>query len=167
MPIHNIGFHLQPPGQQPSSPRPFPKGLFEIGPVLPVQVDVPRKLAELLQSQGQPLPQSVRGLALIDTGATRTAVDESVVQQLGVQPMGIANVGTAAGVQQQSMYSARLSFPGTPLPGMDFAQILSVNLSGHAVPQLKDRLIVLIGRDILARFVMIYNGPHASVTLAF
>lgn len=167
MPVYNTGFHAQPPGQSPSSTVPFPKGLLEIGPVLPVQVDIPRKLAELLQSQGQPLPQSVRGLALIDTGATRTAVDEGVVQLLGVQPMGIANVGTAAGMQQQSMYSARLSFPGTPIPGMDFAQILSVNLSGHAIPQLKDRLIVLIGRDILAHFVMIYNGTSASVTLAF
>jgi hypothetical protein len=106
-------------------------------------------------------------MALIDTGATKSAVAEAVAQQLGIQPSGLVNVGTAAGMQQQPVYSARFSFPGGPLPPIEFAELTGVNLQGHTVPGLQLPLIALIGRDILSRFVMIYDGQSATVTLAF
>ncbi len=135
--------------------------------MLQVLVEVPNALAAALQAQGAPIAPPAAGLALIDTGATRSAVDDSVVQALGVQPIGVVNVGTAGGIQQHSVYSAKFSFPGSNLPSIEFAQLTGVNLTGHFVPHANLPLIALIGRDILSRFVMIYNGPLATVTLAF
>jgi predicted aspartyl protease len=141
--------------------------LIDIGPVLQVLVEVPTPLAASFRTAGTPVPQPASGLALIDTGATCSAVDDSVVQALGVQPIGVVNVGTAGGIRQQAVYSARFSFPGSNIPAMEFAQLTGVDLRGHVVPHLSIPLIALIGRDILSKFVMIYNGPNASITLAF
>ena len=169
MPIHNFSFHGVPgsPAQQPAPPRPLPPALIEIGPVLQVLVEVPGPLAARLQAEGTPIPSPAIGLALIDTRPTRSAVDDAVIQALGVQPSGVVNVGTAAGFQRQYLYSAKFSFPGANLPTLEFAQLTGVHLAGHLVPHLNRPLIVLIGRDILSRFVMIYHGPSASITLAY
>jgi hypothetical protein len=148
-------------------PQPFAPALIEIGPILQVLVEVPSPVAAKLQSMNSPIPAPAAGMALIDTGATRSAVDDSVIQALGVQPIGVVKVGTAAGFQEQYLYSAKFSFPGTNLPTLEFAQLTGVHLSGHVVPHLNRPLIALIGRDILSRFVMIYHGPTASITLAF
>ena len=141
--------------------------LIQIGPVIQVLVGVPSPLAARLQAQNLPVPTPVSGVALIDTGATRSAVAETVAQTLGIQPSGVVNVGTAGGMQQQSVYSARFTFPGGPLPPIEFAQLTGVNLQGHVLPGIGMPLIALIGRDILSRFVMIYDGQTATVTLAF
>ncbi|MGD0773817.1 MAG: aspartyl protease family protein [Candidatus Solibacter sp.] len=141
--------------------------LVDIGPVMQVLVEVPSPLAASLNSAGMPIPPPASGMALIDTGATRSAVDDTVIKTLGVQPIGIVKVGTAGGMVNQSLYSAKFSFPGTNLPAMEFAQLTGVNLQGHIVPHLNAPLVALIGRDILSQFVMIYNGPAASLTLGF
>ena len=111
------------------------------------------------------MPTPVPGLALIDTGATLSAVDATVVQQLGVQPVGLANVGTAGGQQQQATYPARFTFPGTGLPNIDFGQLLGANLTGQIVAAHQQPLIALLGRDILQQFILIYNGPVGMFTL--
>jgi len=167
MPIHIISFQGGPPAQAPLSFHPLPPVLIAVGPVVSVLVEVPSALAAALQSAGSSIPQPASGLALIDTGATRSAVDDGVIQALGVQPTGVVNVGTAAGMQQQSVYSARFTFPGSKLPTIEFAQLTGVNLRGHVVPHVNVPLIALIGRDLLSRFIMVYNGPHATVTLAY
>ena len=154
-------------GQPPALALPASGMLVHVGPVIQVLVGVSTPLATSLQSQNLPVPSPVGGLALIDTGATKSAVAEAVAQHLGIQPSGLVNVGTAAGMQQQPVYSARFSFPGGPLPAIEFAELTGVNLHGHTVPGLQLPLIALIGRDILSRFVRIYDGQSATVTLAF
>lgn len=166
MPIYNSGFQQQSatPG---SSVAPFPRGLQLAGPVLPVQVEVPTALANQLRQTGQMVPAPAPGLALIDTGASVSAVDVAVIQQLGVQPVGIATVGTAGGQQQQPTFPARLTFPGLNLPPIDFNQLLGSNLAGQMVAGIGQPLIALLGRDLLQRFILVYNGPAAMFTLAF
>ena len=144
-----------------------PAGLQVTGPVLPVQVEVPSALAAQLQHAGQALPTPVAGFALIDTGASVSCVDAAVIQQLGVQPVGTAQVGTAGGPQSQAIYPARLVFPGTNIPPVDFNHLIGSNLSGQIVAGHQGPLIVLLGRDILQHFVVIYNGPAGSFTLTF
>jgi len=137
------------------------------GPVLSVQIEVPTILANQLQQTGQPAPAPVSGFALIDTGASLSAVDATVIQQLGVQAVGVAAVGTAAGPQQQATYPARFTFPGSNLPAIDFSQILGSNLTGQIVAGTGQPLIALFGRDILQHFILIYNGPGATFSLAY
>ena len=151
------------PGQQ--IPQPSPKSLAVNGPIIQFQVEIPPVLAESLQRASTPIPNPVEGFALIDTGASITAIDGIVFTQLGINPNGIAMVGTAGGLQQQSPYPVRLTFPGTGIPGVNHAKALGCNLAGQLV--LGNRpVIALIGRDILQRFILIYNGSAGMFSLS-
>lgn len=146
---------LDPAGQ------PSPDGLQAAGPMLPVAVAVHPILAQQLRGQGATPPAPVGGVGLIDTGASVSAVDSSVVSQLGIPPIGTINVGTAAGVQQQAQYPASFSFPGTGLPTINFNFVIGSNLAGQQPP-----IVALIGRDVLRHFVMIYHGGFGQVVLS-
>ncbi len=164
MPHYNFSYQE---GPSKDSLRPSPKALQLAGPILPVQIEVPIALADQLQKSGDPIPSPVLGCALIDTGATVSCVAESVVAQLGVQPVGTANIGTAGGPQQKATYPARFIFPGTNLPPIDFSQLVGSDLSGQQIPYHKQPLIALVGRDLMTLWTIYYNGPYGMFTIAF
>ena len=167
MPVYNFGHYLVPQaGAQ--VPSPFPFGLRMSGPVIPVQIEIPSALADRLQQAGQTIPAPVSGLALVDTGASVSAVDAGCIQQLGVQPVGMVTVGTAGGPQQQMLYPGRFSFPGTNLPSLDFSSLLGADLAAQGVAGPRTGpLVALLGRDLLEHFVLVYNGPQGLFTLAY
>ncbi len=57
-----------------------------------VAVSLPRQTA--LQNAGQAVPAPVPARALIDTGASCTAIDPSLIQALGLTPTGTVPVHT-------------------------------------------------------------------------
>ena len=116
-------------------------------------------LAKHLQQQNKPVPAPQGGLALIDTGATLSVVDRAAVQALGINPVGVANMTGVTGQGQTNLYPATFEFPGTSLPPVNFASVTAAQLQGLGY-------IALIGRDILMRFTMFYNGPLGLVTLS-
>ena len=59
------------------------KTLNKTGPVVSVEVGIPAALKQFLGEKGLPIPPAVPGLALVDTGAFATAIDESIFSQLG------------------------------------------------------------------------------------
>ncbi len=105
-------------------------------------------------------------MALVDTGASITAIDVPILSQLGVNPVGKASVGTADGPALQSTFPARIAFPGTGFPGFEIPAALGCNLQGQIVAMNQKPIIALIGRDILSRFVFIYNGSAGMFTLS-
>lgn len=133
--------------------------------MLPVEIHVPPVIAQVLISRGDPVPAPVTGLALVDTGATFTCVHERVLQQLGLNPVGVVTSGTAGGPVQQSQYPVRLLSPDQ---GWTFDLITTaVDLRGQQVPvQPPQDLIALIGRDLLRNCVLVWNGPAGFWTLA-
>ena len=137
-----------------------------MGPIIQIQIEVPSALAESLRLANQPIPNPVDGLALIDTGATITSIHAAILTGLGINPVGVANVGTAGGPQQQFTYPARFSFPGTPLPGFELAQVIGCDLTGQTVLNQRP-LIGLIGRDVLSNAVLVYNGSAGMFSLSF
>jgi len=141
-----------------------PRILISAGPVLRVEISVPNSLADLLTRQKRSIPPPKTGFALIDTGATKSGVDKSAISELGVQPVGITSILTAGGRVEQSLFPAHFRFPGE---GMDieFSSVLGVDLREHQVNN--QPIIALIGRDVLARLVFIYNGPGGFFTVAF
>lgn len=166
MAIYNSAYQIQ--SAQSGQQQPYPRGLQVLGPVVPVQVEVPTALANQLQQSGQTVPTPITGIALVDTGASISGVDAAVVQQLGVQTVGMANVGGVGGVQQQAQYPARFVFPGTGLPNMEFNRLVGANLTSLTPPgSAGQQLIALLGRDILTRSVLVYNGLTGTFTLAF
>jgi hypothetical protein len=136
------------------------------GPILNVLVHIPTALAQLL-SQGTPIPSPQSGIALIDTGASHTCVDESSLVKLGVNPIGVATTRTAAGPANQSRYPVRLEFPGEGLD-LEFSSVTGVDLSGQAIDigAQSHPIVVLVGRDVLSQCVLVYNGPGGFYSLS-
>lgn len=153
MPTHNH-FVLDQATNQPS-----PNGLQLAGPILQVEISVHPTFAQHLQGLGQPIPTPIVGPGLIDTGATFSAVDQTVIQRLGIPPIGTVQLGTAAGPVAQTQHPASFGFPGTRLPAINFNFVTGVNLIGQ-------NIIALIGRDVLRHFVMVYNGVLGQVILS-
>ena len=159
MPIYNHFYPDQ--NQQIGTPQSI-QNLFIQGPLLPVVVSLPPAYIQLLQQQGQPVPAPVPGLALVDTGATLCAVDQSLVAAFGIPPSGYemiqgANLGSPT---FQLTYPASLSFPGTTLPNISFANFVGLPLSSGGI-------VAVIGRSVLKQFILVYNGPGGFITLSY
>ncbi len=159
MPIYNRFF-------RDASGKLIPAGLREVGAFFDIEVHVPPPIAQILTNQGKPLPSPVRGVAIVDTGATMTCVNESILQGLGLNPIGIVLAGTASGPTPQNIYPARLVFPAEGF-GIDFQGVAGVNLAGQMIPlNPPQQVIALIGRNILERWVLTWNGPGGFWTVA-
>ena len=139
-----------------------PQALHLIGPTLRVVISVTKEHEANLVKVAQPTPEPVPGGALIDTGASFTCVADHVCQKLGLQPTGMVTLGHAGGKEDRLCYPIQVSFPGSPLPPLYCPRACSVNLAegqqGH---------IMLIGRDLLRHFRMVYNGPRGRIELDF
>jgi hypothetical protein len=70
--------------------------LTQRGPIIQVTIGVEQNIAQQLLSQGMPLPQPVPGLALIDTGATSTCIDEDVAKQLNLPVVDVVTIASAS-----------------------------------------------------------------------
>lgn len=147
MPIHN---HIV----RDAHGRPDAAGLIACGVLLSVEIGVHPSLAK----KATPGPP-VFGKALVDTGATSTAIDRNVPQRLGLSPAGARDILTPNGRATAQLYAVELRFPGIDLPSVPSTQVAGVTLAELG-------LVALIGRDMLSRFVVTYNGPLGLVTLA-
>jgi hypothetical protein len=106
-------------------------------------------------------------MALIDTGASMTCVHEPILRQIQLNPIGVALFGTAKGQVQQSIYPARIVFPVWGGMTIDFQGVAGVDLSGQSIQTTPpEPVICLVGRNILERFVFVYNGPGGFWTIA-
>ena len=140
----------------PATGTPKPFDLLLRGPALAVEVSVPALLAAALTARSIPLPAPQPGSALIDTGASVTAVDMEVLQRLGLPPVATGTVVTPSGSETQGVYVVRLTFPGTPIPPLDPMPVMGSQLRGFGH-------IVLLGRDLLQGALLIYGPPGSSV----
>lgn len=154
MPIYAGKFYPQ--GTQ--APPPFSGGLRARGPVIQVQIEVPLALSKQLQASSIPIPQPLTGLALVDTGATSSAIDKQVPGKLGVSPIGTTKGSTASGPSTHNLYPIRIVWPG--IMNMDFQAVIDADLAPQG-------LIALLGRDFLERAILVYDGPTGEFRLAF
>jgi hypothetical protein len=136
------------------------------GPLLDafVGVSTPRRLA--LASANQPIPALVQVRALIDTGASGTCVDPSVLNTLGLTPTGsVPMITPSTGVTPHvaDQYDVSLFVPCGTQPA------LAIPTLGVSCVQLllAQGFHVLLGRDVLAQCVLTYNGSRAWFTLAY
>ena len=130
-------------------------------PVIAVEIGVPSAITKSLTKAGKPVPAPVAGMALIDTGASQSCVHSDAIAGLGVSPVGSGNVGTPSGQGSHYKYPARLNFTDMGFT-IEFSSAIGVDLTG----QLGGNMVVLVGRDILARCLFIYNGSSGCFTLA-
>lgn len=123
------------------------------------------RLAALTQAgEALPAPQAIRGL--VDTGASHTCVDPSVLTALQLQPTGsvpMLTPSTGATPQNADTYDVGIVIPngnqqGLILPNMQVsASELLVAQGFHA----------LVGRDILAQCILVYNGSNQTIAFSY
>ena len=140
-----------------------PALLSQHGPIIDVAISIPQALAELYTRQNKPIPSPIAGIGLIDTGATRSCVHDSIMRQLGVNPIGVATSGTTAGQVQHNLYPAHFTFPAANI-NIDFSSVVGVNLTGQNVNG--KSIIALIGRGVLSMGIFVYNGHVGAFTIA-
>lgn len=126
-----------------------------------LRADGPLIDVELYFRCGDGLCRSVRGKALVDTGADRTAVEFTEADAAGAKPEGSYH---AQGVTSEAItlpvYSLKMRFPGTDLPEVNIE-------SAAATPHLKSQgIVALIGRDVLEQVHLGYNGPTGQFSLS-
>lgn len=140
------------------SGQPKHLGLERHGPLLDVTIAIPNSLKELFEEKGETPPDPVSGKVLIDTGASRTCVDDTIVQSLKIQPIDTTKIITAGGMIQKELYPVILGLPGTDFPHTEFTEVIGVDLNDAGI-------IALLGRDVLAHFICVYNGPEGTISL--
>lgn len=132
--------------------------LAGVGAFFPIEVQVPPKIADAIVKSGGTVPSGISGIGLIDTGATLTCIQEDVLIKLGLHPIGQETTGTANGPKPCNIYSARIVFP-TKGWTLDLGRAMGVDLTGQIIPITPpQRIIALLGRNLLERSVFIYNG---------
>lgn len=136
----------------------------QTGPVIEIVVGVTQARADALAAAGQAVPNWITARVLIDTGASGTCLDPTIIQPLGLQPTGVIQVQTPStnGIPHQMLqYDVRL-WVSSPQSGR-FFDALPITES-HFKSQGIDGLL---GRDVLEGCVLITNGEAGIVTLAF
>jgi hypothetical protein len=133
------------------------------GPVLDLVIGVGQIRLRWLRSRATPAPPPVTARALIDTGSDLSVVHPQVLQQLGLQPTGSVKVrrpGTGVGFRPALLYDVQLALGGS---GPDLTWISTRVVS--VIPS-EPTILALMGRDILARCTLFYNGPRDEFTLS-
>lgn len=133
--------------------------LANLGVRLQVEISVDNVTANYFLSQNQQIPQAMKCDALLDTGASCLCIDSSIAQQLKLARKGIAASLTANGPRQSNLYAVSISFFGGSLRRYDVIRAADVDLS-------KQPFKCLIGRDIMRRWHVHYNGQTGTVSIA-
>jgi hypothetical protein len=135
------------------------------GPLIDILVGISVHRQHALVKANQPVPQPLIVRALIDTGATCTNIDSSILSALGVTSTGQVPVHTPS------------TRGGQPHLACQFDVSLTFShpkLTWHfqAVPVLESDLAhqgitALLGRDILKECLFTYDGSAGTFCLAF
>ncbi|HRQ76937.1 MAG TPA: hypothetical protein PK098_13570 [Phycisphaerales bacterium] len=134
------------------------------GPIIDFYVGVSKPHADALAAQKLPVPPMVQISGLIDTGASCTCIDPQALSSLGLTATGSAPIQTPSTQGTPhicNQYDVSIRFP---LPGMSYTI--------YAIPIIESELAsqgiqALIGRDVLAKSVLVYDGVLGTFSIGF
>ena len=134
------------------------------GALITVLIGVSKPRATALQNSGQSIPSVITAQGLIDTGASGLCIDSTIAQQLLLQPTGTApmltpSTGNIPQIVPVYDISLRIPHDGSSL---DFGSVPAVESI-----LLNQGFGVLIGREVLSRCLLIYDGVIGYFTLSF
>jgi|SRR5947207_12958065 len=132
--------------------------LRKTGPKIQVVVDHFGLEKQLAEKQKTEFPAGLRITALIDTGASITLVTPEVVRTCGLRQTSEMIISVAGRLAVVPEYAAALSFPGFGLASFD-----PINIVAGSLP--KQDIACLIGRDILQRWRLTYDGRTGEVEI--
>lgn len=130
--------------------------LQNIGPIIEVVVFPSEPIFNKMRSDGL-IPMTKKLIALIDTGASGSCIDNETAKELGFIARDVSKIQTPAGESERPVYDI-----GFALPGLQ-TNILPVIAVG--IDLAKQPYDALIGRDILKFCTLVYNGWDNSYQL--
>ena len=135
------------------------EGLWLRGPRVQVTLSQIETQITALADKGEIPAPPVAGWAPIDTGATMTCVDRTAAQRAGLACVdtGLMSSTTHAS-ELVPIFSGRINIEGVSRY-VDSLRAYGANLGPLG-------LIALIGRDLLASCVLVYNGLDGSFSLS-
>jgi predicted aspartyl protease len=138
------------------------------GPVIDVAIGVSIHRLGVLRANNQVPPQPVYARALIDTGASGTAIDRSLIGLLGLIPTGTVAVHTPStqGVTYTcNQYDISLGFvQSTP---QFAAHSITMTMPVIETDFTGLNIRALIGRDVLSRCLLFYHGHGGTLTISY
>jgi predicted aspartyl protease len=155
VPILHIQLTKQTTTEGKSVPLSPALALRQRGPVVQVSVTIEQNAGRAFSDHVWPQPRT--GLALIDTGASNTCIDEALARELGLPVVDVGRLSSATHAEQQcNVYPVEIALPTVVLSSPR-------TLGASLAPQ---GLIALIGRDVLQSCLFFYNGPVGQITLS-
>jgi predicted aspartyl protease len=138
---------------------PPPVCLMQRGPCVQVSITLADQIASELIKRQEPVPPPVSGLALIDTGAISSCIDEETAKQMQLPVVNVVSMASASHASTKAnQYPIKLQIAGIPIS-------FNSTATGAPLKTAHQGLIALIGRDLLQHCVLIYNGALGSVSL--
>ena len=136
------------------------------GPIVEIAVGVSAARQAALRAAGISVAGPVLAKGLIDTGASCTCVDPTIVEQLGLTPTGTCPMHTPSSGTTAHICNL---FDVAVAIYMDVDQ---VHVASFTLPVAEAELSyqginALIGRDLLDKATLFYNGPKQTFVLSF
>ena len=137
------------------------------GPVVRAAIMVSTARRQMLEAAGNSVPPPQNIYALIDTGASISGVDPSVLNVLGLSPTGeteiVSSTSQGTGISIPT-YDVCIGIYATRQGDLHFIsetiQVTATNLAGRGFR-------ALIGTDVLQKSILHYNGADGFFTLAY
>ena len=121
---------------------------------------------QALIDAGQVVPQPQRISALLDTGASISAVDPNVLAALGLTATGKAEIHTPSTQGVPVLYDTYDVCIGILAARAGDTHFVSDTIQ-VAASILSGGMQALIGTDVLAKCILTYNGAYSCFTLAW
>lgn len=138
------------------------------GPIVKATVDVSKGRRDALVAAGLEIPAGRIIRALVDTGASISSIEPEVLNILGLTPTGtieLVTPSTGAGTHTTNTYDVDFTIAGTT-PNDSTLVLENLRITSSQL-FLQQGIHALIGRDILSRCILIYNGSIAHFTLSY
>lgn len=132
--------------------------LIQHGALLEVMISAPPSVADAMRAAGQTVPPPQKVVLMVDTGASISGVRDSVAAAAGLTATGSVQVGGVAGTQNSSIYAAKIALPKYNI------NFDTVQIAGFQLPGQQD-IDGLLGRDMLEKMNLVYNGIGGDFTL--
>lgn len=128
---------------------------------MPIVVTPSKELAQALEKQGAKIKQDeVEGLALIDTGATNTVIDNKLASVLGLPTIDRVKISTPSNTEHiADVYSGVTTYIKGTGAQINIPRVIGGVLQNQGIQ-------MLIGRDILSMGILIYSGHAGSFSFS-
>ena len=129
------------------------------GPIVDLLLVVGKGAEDALKRDGNSVPEPLKIIAMIDTGASGTVIQEGLAAKLGLTPIGKEKISTPSSTGLECfVYDVRLVFPNNT--GVEGVRAIEAPLKDQNIQ-------CLVGRDVLSQGVLVYTGYLNQFTLSF